>query len=190
MASLATPAQLGLFINQTPLAADDGAALLILSIASGMVRDYLNVDSETGLEAVAGDIATFDPVNGVVFLDELPVTAVTLVETFDGAAWTTADPATYTVGKRLGIIGGRPGTGVSWPYLPGSWRVTYSHGFAVIPMSIVGAVLGVAARAYTKPDGIDSEKIGGYQVKYSMEADGFSPIETKALARYVNPRIA
>jgi len=57
-------------------------------------------------------------------------------------------------------------------------------------MTIVGVVLGVAARAYSSPAGIDSERVGGYQVKYNMEAEGFTGIERKALARYINPRIA
>jgi len=189
MVALALPAQLGAFMQQT-IADTDPTALLLLDIASGMVRDYLQME----LDAVAADVVLLEPVNGSngvsVFLPELPVTAVSLVETFDGTVWTTADPLTYTISKRLGIIAALPYTGVTWPYLSETWRVTYDHGFTVVPSSIIGVVLGVAARQWNTDNGIDLERIGGYQVKYSMEADGFSPIEKKALARYVNPRIA
>ena len=189
MVALATPAQLGSLLKET-IADADASALLILDIASGMVRDFL----QQQLDAVTADVALLDPVNGsngvLILLPELPVTAVTLVETFDGTVWTTADPLTYSVSKRLGIISVLPYTGVQWPYLPETWRVTYSHGYTVIPMTIVGKVVGVAARAYASPAGVDMERIGGYQVKYSMETGGFTPSEEKALARYVNPRIA
>jgi len=186
MTALATPAQLGALMHELIDPADE-SALLILDIASGMVRDYLQLE----LSAVAADVVLLDPIHGVLFLPELPVTAVTLLETFDGTVWTTADPTTYSVSTRTGVISALPWTGVTWPYLPETWRVTYDHGFAVLPSSILGVVLGVAARAWPNAGGaIDSERIGGYQVKYAMEADGFSPIEEKALARYVNPRIA
>ncbi len=186
MASLATPTQLGLYIQET-IPVDDPAALLFLGIASGMVRDYLQLL----LDPVTNEAVALDPIDGsYVFLPELPVTSVSLLEIFDGTAWSTVDPTNYTVSVRLGIIAGLPNQGVVWPSNPGTWRVTYSHGFAALPSAILGVVLGVAARAYSTPAGVDLERIGGYQVKYSMEADGFSPIEKKALARYVNPRIA
>jgi len=187
MTALATPAQLGALIHET-IDPTDASALLILDIASGMVRDYLQLE----LSAVAADVALLDPINGVlILLPELPVTAVTLVETFDGTVWTTADPTTYSVSTRTGIITVLPWTGVTWPYLPETWRVTYDHGFAVLPMSLLGVVLGVAAREWSNPGSVvDTERIGGYQVKLHMEATGYTPLEEKALARYVNPRIA
>ena len=191
MVALATPAQLGAILKET-IDPADASALLILDIASGMVRDYLQQE----VTAVAADVALMDPINGfVVVLDELPVTAVTLVETFDNTVtpgvWTTADPTTYSVSKRTGVITALPWKGVTWPALPETWRVTYNHGFAVVPSSIVGVVLGVAAREWSNPGSVvDMERIGGYQVKLHMEATGYTPLEEKALARYVNPRIA
>lgn len=185
MSALATPAQLGAYINETIDNADP-SALLMLDIASGMVRDYL----QQLLDPTVNDVAVLDPIAGAVFLPEFPVTSVSLVETFDGTVWNIMDAATYSVSTRMGIVSVASVSVVSWPYTMGSWRVTYSHGYNTIPMSIVGVVLGVAARAYSTPPGVDLERIGGYQVKYTMEADGFTPIEQKALNRYVNPRIA
>jgi len=189
MVALATPAQLGAILKET-IDPADASALLILEIASGMVRDHLELNGWS-LDAVTADVVLLDPINGQSAFLPLPVTAVTLLETFDGTVWTTADPTTYTVSKRLGIISALPWTGVSWPYLPETWRVTYDHGFAVLPSSILGVVLGVAARAWANPGGaVDSETFGPHAVKYQMEAEGFSPVEAKALAKYANPRVA
>jgi hypothetical protein len=191
MVPLATPAQLGSLLKET-IGPTDASALLILDIASGMVRDHLELNGYA-LDAVTADVVLLDPVAGgiVLFLEGLPVTAVTLVETFDGTVWTTVAPATYTVSKRLGMISALPYTGVTWPSDPETWRVTYNHGFVVLPSSILGVVLGVAARAWGNPGGtVASETFGPHSVKYAMEAGGFSPIEEKALARYVNPRVA
>jgi hypothetical protein len=185
-APLATVAQLAAYLQQ-PLADSDTSAQLMLMIASGMVRDFL----EQELSPVTNEVVLLDPINSYyVLLPELPVTSVTLLETFDGTVWTTQPTTVYTVSKRLGMIAAVPLTGVTWPYNPESWRVTYSHGFASIPDSLVGVVLGVAARTYATPAGAESERIGGYQVKYQMQADGFSPLEKAALSRYVVARIA
>lgn len=184
---LATVPQFGAYLKTT-FDPNDATATLYLQIASGMVRDFLQRD----LTAVAGDVVLVDPIDGSYgLLPELPISAVSLVETFDGTVWTTMTPSTYTVSTRLGMIAGKPGTGATWPTDPATWRVTYSHGFAEVPDSIVGVTLGVAARAYASEPGVDLERIGGYQVKYAgVAADGFSPIELKALARYVLPRVA
>lgn len=189
MIPLALPAELGAFLKET-IDPDDASATLILDIASGMVRDHLELNGWS-LDPAAADVILLDPIDGRCAFLPLPVTAVTLLETFDGTAWTTADPTTYTVSKRLGIISALPWTGVTWPYLPEMWRVTYDHGFAVLPSSIFGVILGVAARAWSNPGNtVDSETFGPHAVKYAMEAGGFSPIEAKALAKYANPRVA
>lgn len=186
MDPLATPAQLGAFMQET-IAANDASALLYLSIASGMVRDSL----QQQITATTGEVILADPIDGsYVLLPELPISDVSLVETFDGTVWTTADPSTYTVSKRLGMIAGKPGYGVAWPSDPETWRVTYSHGFATVPDSLVGVVCGVAARAYASPVAVDLERLGGYQVKYAVESAGFSPLELIALSRYRVARVA
>lgn len=186
MSSLATPAQLGAFL-QTPIADNDATALLMLDIASGMVRDYLQLT----LDPVANEVVLLDPIEGsFVMLPELPITSVSKVEIFDGTAWIELDTSKYTVSKRLGIISGLPGVGIDFPSKPESWRVTYSHGYATMPSTIVGVTLALSARMYTAPDGINSESIGGYSVSYATAGEGFTKLEMTALARYKNPRIA
>lgn len=184
---LATVGQLAAYMKET-IAADDASALIYLQIASGLVRDYLQRE----LTAATADVVVLDPLDGAyIFLPELPISAVSLVEVFDHSTqtWSTAAAGTFTVSARLGIIAGRPGVGVCWPSDPGSWRVTYDHGFDDIPDGIVGVVLGVAARGYATDPGVESERIGGYNVKYSTDSD-FSAIEQKALNRYLLPRVA
>lgn len=188
MTALATPAQLAAYM-QTTISDTDTSALLILQIASGMVQDAI----QQNISAVNNDAILVDPIDGAyALLPELPVTAVTLVEisSDNGATWTTVPATNYTVSLKQGIVSAVPNCSTSYPSTPGSWRITYSHGFATVPDAILGVVLGVAARTYSAPAGVDSERIGGYQVKYQMLADGLSPIEKSSLNRYVVPRIS
>jgi hypothetical protein len=185
-ASLATVSQLSAYLQQ-PLADNDPSGALMLQIASGMVRDYLH----STLDYVQNDVVVCDPIDGsYVLLNELPIESVSKLETFDGTTWTIMAPSSYTVSTRIGMISGLPGLGITWPTKPGTWRVTYTHGFQTIPDTIQGVVLGVAARNYSSPASISSESLGGYSVKYEKQADGFTPLEKLALNRYVHPRIA
>lgn len=186
MSSLATPAQLGAFL-QTPIENNDATALLMLDIASGMVRDFLQLN----LSPVANEVVLLDPIEGsFVLLPELPISSVSKVEIFDGTSWTELTTNQYTVSRRIGMIAGAPGVGIDFPTKPETWRVTYSHGYTEMPSTIVGVTLALAARFYTAPDGITSESIGGYSVSYATAGEGFTKLEQTALARYKNPRIA
>lgn len=187
MADLATVDDLAAFVQSTLDPADPSPALY-LSIASGMVRDYLQQD----ITQTVDDVVYCDPISGAyVELEQLPVASVSLLETTtDGLTWTAADPATYTVSRRLGMIAAKPGCGVQWPSDPESWRVTYTHGYETVPDTIKAVCLGVAARGFSSPVGVDMERIGQRQVKYALESAGFSGIELAALARYKVARIA
>ena len=195
---LATVDQLAAYLQQ-PFLETDPAALLVLQIASAIIRDTV----QQHFTAVTGDVVVLDPINGEsVFLPELPVTAVTLVETLDDTVtpgvWSTVDPTLYTVTLATGQVSAQPFTSFTWPLEsnfmwpsdPGTWRVTYSHGFTVIPDGLMGVCVSLAARIYVTEDGIDSERIGGYMVKYQSNADGFSPLQMKTLGRYMVPRVS
>lgn len=184
---LASVADLAAFTGRD-IPAGDAAANLYLDIASGMVRDYLN----SQVLEVLNDVTILEPAGdgSYLLLPEMPVTRVTQVETWDGTGWTVRDPASYVVSFMTGVITPLKTYGVTrWPSAS-PWRVTYSHGYDEVPQSIRGAVLGVAARAYTSPVGVIQERVGSYQVRYDVQAAGFNPIEQLALARYVYPRIA
>lgn len=187
LADLATVADLSTFA-QLSLEPADATAALLLKVASGMVRTYLQQD----LVRVDDDVEVLDPVGGLVELPNLPVVSVSLVEITNdgGATWIAVDPTSYTVSRRLGLINARPYSGVCWPSDPESWRVTYTHGFETIPPEITGVVCGVAARAYSSPIGIDMERTGQRQVKYAVESQGFSALEQAVLDKYRIGRVA
>lgn len=187
MADLATVTDLNNFA-QLGLDPSDSAAAFLLSVASGMIRRYLDQD----ITVTADDVEYADPLNGsVVLLRQLPVTSVSLVETTtDGVTWSTVDPASYTVSRRQGIVSAKPWTGVRWGSDPESWRVTYTHGYATVPDEIRGVCCSIAARFYSTPAGIDMERTGQRQVKYSLESAGFTGMESMVLSAFRNPRVA
>jgi len=184
LTSLATAAQFAIFMKE-PVASDDPTVLLLLSIAEAMVRDALG----QFISFLPGDVVLLDPINGAGFLPELPVKKVQRVEVCNAGIWSDADPSTFALSRRTGVITALSGSTV-WPTGPESWRVTYDHGYDPVPITLTSVVLGVAARAFVSPVGIDSERLGGYQVKYQVEAAGFSPLEQVALDAYRLARVA
>ncbi|MDP9184812.1 MAG: hypothetical protein M3O29_03970 [Actinomycetota bacterium] len=187
MADLATVADLNNF-SQLALDPADTSAAFLLSVASGMIRRYLEQD----ITVTTNDVEYADPVGPVVLLRQLPVTSVSLVETTTdgGVTWTTVAPANYTVSKRQGVVAARPWTGIQWGADPESWRITYTHGYATVPDEINGVCCSIAARFYSTPAGIDMERTGQRQVKYSLESAGFSGMEAMVLSAFRNPRVA
>jgi len=173
---------LGKYMQQT-IAADDPTAGFLLLVASGMIRAYLGQT----VSQVIDDVEYVDPVNGsFAALSQLPVTAVSLVEVTNdgGTTWTPVPATAYKVSRRRGTISTRWGNSVRWPSDEESWRVTYTHGFGSVPPEIIGVCCGLAARYYSTPVAVDMERIGQRQVKYAIEADGFSPLESIALAAF------
>lgn len=187
---LATVAQLSNYLQASPaLQPNDPTATQIITMVSGMIRSYLDQQ----ITAVVGDVELCDPHSRMVFLRELPVTAVTKVEVYDvfSNTWKLADPTTYTVSLRRGTIKTNPimPLGFYWPTDDETWRVTYNHGYTTIPDDLTGVCCSVSARIYNIPIGIDAERIGGRQVKYALTADSFNPIEMGVLSRYKMMRV-
>lgn len=184
----ASTQEFGYFIQST-IADTDPAALMYLEAASDVVRDYL----QQQIDMTVNDVIVVRPEsNGNVFLPELPVVSVSLVESYLGGVWTPVVSTSYQVVSGTGVLTldlsalAAYGLGVA----DGLCRVTYTHGYQDTPNSIKQATLGVAARAWSVPIGVETERIGGYQVKYAVQATGFSPIELAALNRYRVPRVA
>lgn len=186
-ADLATVADLNNF-SQLALDPADSSAAYLLKVASGMIRRYLEQD----ITQTLNDVELCDPVGSAVFLRQLPVQSVSLVETTTdgGVTWVMVDPASYTVSKRTGMVAAKPWTGVQWGSDPESWRVTYSHGYPTVPDEINGVCCSIAARFYATPVGIDMERTGQRQVKYSLENAGFTGAEAMVLSAFRNPRVA
>lgn len=185
---LATVDELAAY-SQQPIAADDAAAVFLLKVASGMIRAYL----DQTVTFVQDDVEYVDPVNAsFVALKELPVVAVTQVEISSdgGLTWTSVPAGAYKVSRRTGTITVRQGSSVRWPDDEESWRVTYSHGYQSVPAELSGVCCGLAARYYSTPVAVDMERVGQRQVKYNIEAAGFTALESMALAAYRMARSA
>lgn len=186
--ALASVSDLSAYLQAEPaLATDDPTALLMLRLASGKVRDHCR----QVLSYVADDQVYLTPSEKrVAFLPELPIvgrpTAVEVLDK-DGVTWVAM--TSWTLDLDTGELADTSG---HWPYCaplgPSSWRVTYSHGYQSIPDGIQGVVLDVAARSINTPAGVDLERVGLRQTKYSTA--GFSQENEDALATYVVARIA
>jgi hypothetical protein len=63
-------------------------------------------------------------------------------------------------------------------------RVTYSHGYVLIPPTVVGLVCAIAGRRRTTIGGVQSEQIGSYSYSVATGADG-TPVDLTNLEQQV-----
>lgn len=188
--ALASVGDLSAYLQAEPaLAPDDPTALLMLRLASGKVRDHCGPQV---LSYVADDQVYLTPSEKrVAFVPELPAQRPSLVEVLgtDGVTWSPM--ASWSFDVETGEL---TDTTTAWQYnwqrtiTPSSWRVTYSHGYQSIPDGLQGVVLDVAARTINTPAGVDLERVGLRQTKYSTA--GFTQENEDALAPYVVARLA
>lgn len=203
MSAFVTVAELREFlqVDSTQLPDNDPAATLILTLVSDTIRAYLN----QAVDLVENDVVILDPNRDgseLLVLPQWPVLAVDLVEVLqpDGT-WLAQDPATWTwtsegLLRRIAspVISGYPYPGqfptfAAWPVNPRSVRITYDHGYAVIPDSLRMVCMSAASRIWANPTGVVSESIESYSVRYdSNRASGvhFSPIELVTLGRFAS----
>lgn len=178
--ALASVPDLAAYLQDT-LDPEDASALLQLRLASGKVRDF----THQRIDYVEGDTVILTPSErGRAFLPELPIVgAPTAVEVSTDGGTTWAPLASWTLDYETGELADAS----TWPYrattAPSSWRVTYSHGFQEIPDAIQGVVLELAASALNTPAGIELERVGLRQTKFS--ATGLSLDDENTLRPYV-----
>lgn len=188
MTDLASVEDLAAF-SQLPIETNDETAVFLIKVASGMIRAYLGQT----VTLVEDDVEYVDPVNGYfASLGQLPVVSVSQVEVSSdgGLTWSVAPAGSYKVSRRTGTITARSGSSVPWPSDEESWRVTYTHGFESVPPELGGVCCGLAARYYSTPIAVDMERVGQRQVKYNIEAAGFSAMESMALSAFRLARMA
>lgn len=154
MAAFATVADLAAFLDATIPDADPRAVAL-LDMASSVIRGY----TRQHLEAVNDDIISLRPRRRtlVLLLPELPVRAVATVE----VAGTALAPTAFSWDD-MGVVT-RPGS--TWA-AGQEVKVTYSHGYEVIPDELRAVCLQAAARAWENPGANLQESIGNYSVAY------------------------
>lgn len=169
---------------------DAGDVAEALSWAQSFVEGYCN----RTFDAVEDEVVVIDPYAGSAMLPNFPVTGISKVEGYlpgdtGGMAW--RELTNYWYKSDTGLIfdtTGLPGTfGVScfhWPWLPGSLRVTYSHGYATVPRGLVDVAVRLA-RQWLENPGLRVEiKVGDIEERYN----GSYGVTLNALDQYTLDR--
>ncbi len=150
-----------------------------LSIAASTIRSQ----TRQIIDAVANDVVQLTPGNGsVILLPQVPVTAVALVEMIVPNPVTGLDtwatvPATSYRWRRNGTIYLTRAV----PQFTNAWdsvRVTYSHGYTVLPDDLRDLVLQLAARTLVNPYQHLSEATGGVSTVYGGNSAGVTLRDT------------
>jgi hypothetical protein len=147
----------------TPIAAvyDDPSIAVALMFGQTMVTNYCNQT----FELVEDDIAIITPQRyRTAVLPQIPVVSVSLVEgllprrdnTGSGMQW--IELPNVAVVAETGLLydtTGQPGVswvaGPSWPQLPGSLKVTYTHGYSTIPDDLIVVAIRFAQQYLENP---------------------------------------
>ena len=198
VAPFATTGQLADFLQREFDPSEYDAADQALALASAAIRATIGqILDQTTDTAVVLDATG----SGTLVLPESPVTAISSVEvlSIDGLTWTAlAYPADYrwnSAGILRRVSAADPDMRFSpfvWPAQLGSVRVTYTHGYATIPLDLQSVAVSAAARLFTNPLGILTEQIGTYQVRYGPNLHGvtFTDAELATLGRYRSVTVA
>jgi hypothetical protein len=156
-------------------------AAVLLDDASALVRSYTRQD----FAPPASDTVVLRESAGVVRLSKRPVTAVTSVVliglngapdlTVVGWGWDGLD--VVDVSGWDSIMVNLPEWVHDRAWLPATYRVTYTHGYAAVPAEVVAVVCGMVGRTLSAPStasGITSETIGSYSYRTAEPGIGVS----------------
>ena len=205
---LATTDDVAALLQRDLTATELTNATRLLGMASDMVRRY----TRQTLHQVTETVVLPGNWDNSLVLPQRPVTNVASV-LINGAApsyqvWRTIDDTLFLGtgayqpdfgvllwgGNALwGPAGSNTGpqaTGATWGGPQAQITVTYTHGFATIPGDIVNVVAGLVAIAIASPVGVQSEKIGGYQVGYTRSEGGAMALQAadKEILNYYRKR--
>lgn len=168
----------------------DSDVTAALSWAGHAVEAYC----ERNFSYVVNDVVLVDPfpVRRCAQLPNPPVQNVTLVEALmrDNTAdtsWQTLENWAWTKDGLLYDTSGQPGTNVTqlptWPALPKSLRVTYTHGFQDTPEPVVDAVIRAAAKYLANPFNTTMRRAGDVSYQWS-DRTGEPLLDDALLAQY------
>ena len=179
-APLVTSADFVEWYSLTPSQSDLNRIQTALEIASAQIRN-----GRREFSPVTNDLVTVDSYGGATLLlprNRLPVTVVTLVEQLSGDAYVTVDASEYD----WSADGYLRRYWSCWTDRPQGVRVTYSHGYDVLPRDVAGVCLSLAGRIYTNPDNssIQSEQLGDHHVTYTGATGGLSTEEENVMRQY------
>lgn len=160
-----------------------------LSWATSVIEAYCK--HSFGL--VTDETVVISPHGGSGLLPNFPVVQVTLVEGYlpdgQGMAW---KPMTNywlvaDTGELFNTIGlpGVPWNPFSWPWLPGSLRVTYDHGYEVIPNDLRDVCARLAGQYLENPELFVERRVGDMEGRFSGSAGVvFGPMDKVVLDKY------
>ena len=182
-----TAAQVPSFLKGSASDADVTAAL---SWAAGAVEAYCERD----FSYRANDVVLVDPfpVRRSAQLPNPPVHSISTVEAYMRDAngqvnWQTLVNWAWTAEGLVYDTTGQPGTQISevpsWPALPKSLRITYTHGFMDVPQPVVDAVVKAASNYLNNPFQMTQRRVGDVSYQWS-DRGGESLLDTALLGKY------
>jgi hypothetical protein len=160
---------------------DQNRVQTALEIASAAIRNNRRIFTSVSNETVEVDGHWSDTL--LLPKNRLPVTDVSLVEQLSGADYVTVDPSEYD----WSADGYLTRCWSWWTDRPRGVRVTYSHGYDILPRDVAGVCLAAAKRVYDQPDGgggVQSEQLGDHHVTYLANAGVLLPDDETLLRAY------
>lgn len=191
MTSLAAQSDVEALLGR-PLTTQEGTyCTALLATASGKAREYIRQEISAHAADVIQLAGNWSP---RLVLPQRPVTAVGTLSingtqlATTGFVWDrfgNVDILSGTFSPDVSVSGLAPqlwgpagsvypnfNSGPSWGGPGAIVSVTYDHGYATVPSSILNEVAGMVAAQLASPVGVMSEKIGGYDVRYIRAPGG------------------
>lgn len=181
MPALASDADLEARLGRELTAAEALRAPALLDDASALVRSY----TRQTFTLVEDDVQVLRAQGGEIRLPQRPVTEVSAVVALGGGGVLPDVPITDWVWDNLDLI--RVGSGACVINLPEAWwdddgypgtyRVTYSHGYADVPADVVRVVCRSVLSTLTAPTmagGVTSETVGPYSYRLDTPGTGLT----------------
>lgn len=139
------------------------------------------IEGYTGrtFDLVEGDVAVVDPHMGGALLPCFPVVQVSDVSAWlpdpNGSGMTWQSLTNFAVVNDTGLlydttnlVGARwHPPGPTWPWLPGSLRVTYDHGFAEVPRALRDVCIRLAQQYLDNPTVVMHTRVGEVESRFS-----------------------
>lgn len=187
MTALATTSDLTARLGRDLTDTEAARADALLADASALVRNYTNQN----FDHVTDDVAVVRAVAGQVKLPQRPVSSVTSVVAIGGSDlipdvaltdWMFDKIDTVRIGEGNYVIN-LPEVWWDDDGYPGTYRITYSHGYETVPADVVAVVCGMVSRTLTAPNtagGVTSEVIGSYSYRMHEPNTGVAVTLTAA----------
>lgn len=182
---------------------DSGLLGIALSWVESFVTEYCNRDT---FDVVVSDVELVDPyfgprkdammARGSATLHHVPITEISSVEgwlPYQGAmSWVTLsnyafDPDTGYLYDTTGLIGTTVNHLPSWPWLPKSLQVTYTHGYDTVPQPLVDVACRLALQFLDNPSSAEQSRIGWTENSFGTAVN---ELDQKVLSRYTLLSIA